>query len=103
RISKDGIEWKPLAIDPDDKEALPHQQSGVWTGEEFIVSGKYCVYRSKDGTAWTKTKVKKGYPSLKSAHQQLVVGSLWPTGFTLSRDGGENWGKESSAISVYRI
>jgi hypothetical protein len=103
RISKDGLEWKPLAIDPDTKDALKAQHSGVWTGEEFAVSGHGCVYRSKDGESWTKTAVKKGHASLKSATPGLLIGSLYPTGITFSRDGGENWQKVPTDFGVYRI
>jgi hypothetical protein len=103
KTSTDGVVWKPLAIDGDDQEVLKHQNSGVWTGEEFVVSGKGCSYHSKDGESWTKTVVKKGSPSLKSANRGLLIGSLYPTGFTRSRNGGENWEKTPSDFGVYRI
>ncbi len=103
KTSKDGIEWKPFTIDGDDKDLLKHQNSGVWTGEEFVISGKGCVYHSKDGETWTKTVVKKGNVSLKSANRGLLIGSLYPTGFTSSRDGGESWVRAPSDFGVHRI
>lgn len=103
KTSTDGIAWKPLVIDGGDKESLRHQNSGAWTGEEFVVSGKGCIYRSKDGESWAKTVVKKGNVSLKSANRRALIGSLWPSGFTLSQDGGESWLKVPSDFPVYRI
>jgi hypothetical protein len=103
KISKDGIVWKALVIDHEDQEALRHQNSGVWTGAEFVISGKGCVYRSKDGETWTKVTVKQGHAGLKAANRVLLIGSLWPKDFTVSRDEGANWVKVPTDFPVYRI
>lgn len=90
QISTDGVNWEPLVIDSDDPKIVQTQTSGVWTGSEFIVTGKDAVYRSSDGVAWKKTEVRSGSPSITTAGNGLLFGNVWKA-FRVSADGGQTW------------
>ena len=88
--STDGVHWEPLVIDSADPEIVKAQTSGVWTGSEFVVTGKDAVYRSSDGVAWKKIEIQSGSADITTAGNGILFGNVWKA-FRISTDGGQTW------------
>ncbi len=97
--STDGLHWTPLAIPADRGPTW----NGLWAGNEFLVGGKDCYLRSADGVAWTASPMPRYTSAPTTVGNSLFVAGRWPSGFSVSRDGGRTWRTAGEGITVSKV
>lgn len=97
--SSDGIHWTPLALPADRNPTC----NGLWTGSEFLVQGKDCFLHSADGTAWSATPMQRYVSAPATVGNSLFVAGHWPSGLSISSDGGRTWRNLGEGTTFGRV
>jgi hypothetical protein len=97
--SADAKTWQAVA-------AIPQDELGgiVWTGKEFLLSGKAGTYTSADGIAW-KPFGKKAPGSIVYAGDRGYIATGWPGKMSFSSDG-QTWkstGQAEPGLAVNKV
>ncbi len=94
-FSTDGKTWQPFVIGDAEPETIKSQRAIVWTGDQFVVSGRRCVYHSPDLENWSRVSSDGDrVDQMECAHGDLILSSQgWARVFEISSDGGATWEK----------
>jgi hypothetical protein len=97
--SPDAKTWQPAASVPQDE-----LRGILWTGKEFLLTGKAALYASADGVAW-KPFGKAPPGTIVSAGERGFVATGWPGKMFFSADG-QTWkptGQPEPAMGVNKV
>lgn len=109
RSSKDGITWEQANL-PDLSDKAKFGQSGVFDGEQFLISGSVrndrnkIIYRSKDGISWEKYLENARNTTFHTAGNGLLLqNNGWSKSFVISQDQGKTWKTIKAGVSARKV
>ena len=95
--STDGVKWEPIPLaDADDQPG----SRGIWSGKEFLATGKCCVWRSENGLQWKKV-ASEGTSRADAVGNGVILGRSGRSSLAISEDSGKTWQDVKTNIDVW--